>query len=89
MNKWALLIVGALFLVWGIGVGAGLMYMFDPDRGSRRRRYVKNRAQDMMENANDVISDRASDLRDQASSRIPDRSAFKMPMMGSMMKKVM
>ncbi len=96
MSKWVLLLVGALFLVAGTGIGAGLMYIFDPDRGTRRRRYVMHRAQDMVDNANEVISDRAgdlrdqaSDLRDQATSKIPDMGSAKMRGMANLLKKSM
>lgn len=75
MNKsWLVLGAAVLFLVWGIGIGAGLMYMFDPDRGKRRRRLVRNRAEDLLDKTNDTVDnlrDSAGDLRDRTVSRIP------------------
>jgi len=34
----------ALFLVGGLGLGAGLMYMLDPDKGARRRQLARTQA---------------------------------------------
>ncbi len=30
--------------LWGLGLGAGLMYFYDPDRGTRRRALVRDKA---------------------------------------------
>jgi hypothetical protein len=35
---------GKIALIAGVGLGSGLMYLFDPDRGKQRRSLVRDRA---------------------------------------------
>ena len=53
-------------LVGGVGLGAALMYIFDPDRGKRRRTLIR----DKVEAAGNKISDKAEktgrDLKNRA-----------------------
>lgn len=53
------------FLV-GIGVGAGLMYFLDPDRGARRRSLVRDKAVGLSNDAKQAIGDTAEDLSNRA-----------------------
>jgi|SRR6266446_2431981 len=52
-------------LVGGVGLGAALMYVFDPDRGKRRRALVPDKA----EAAGNKVSDRAGKMRRDLSNR--------------------
>lgn len=50
-------------LVSAAGVGAGLMYMFDPDRGKRRRALVRNKMTHAAKLAGDVAGRTGRDVR--------------------------
>jgi gas vesicle protein len=43
------------WIVGGIWLGAGLMYLLDPDRGKRRRNAIRDKATDVMDKAGDAI----------------------------------
>jgi len=46
--------LGGLFsLVGGIGIGAGLLYLLDPDKGKRRRQQILESASDLASHAKD------------------------------------
>lgn len=45
------------------GLGAGLMYLFDPDRGKRRRALLRNRAEHATRIARDVAGKTQRDVR--------------------------
>ena len=63
-------------LVGGVGLGAALMYIFDPDRGQRRRAQIREK----VEAAGNKVSDKAEkvgrDLRDRASSVVAETKAM-------------
>ncbi len=66
-----------LLLLGGIGLGAGLMYMLDPDRGRRRRALVRdqltsasNRASKALGRASRDLSNRAQGVVAQARKRM-------------------
>src|SRR5688500_1210728 len=50
----------------GAGLGAALMYAFDPDRGKRRRALVKDKLVSASDKAVDAASATARDLRNRA-----------------------
>lgn len=50
----------------GVGIGAGLMYLFDPDRGNRRRALMRDKAIGLSNDATDTIQGKAKDLRNRA-----------------------
>jgi hypothetical protein len=49
-------------LAAGIGLGAGLMYYLDPDRGSRRRTHLRNQMVHASHQVRDVAGKRGRDL---------------------------
>jgi uncharacterized membrane protein len=53
-------------LLGTLGLGAGLMYFLDPDRGKRRRALVKDRAAHLSKIANREIYKKGVDLRNRA-----------------------
>lgn len=53
-------------LVGGVGLGAALMYIFDPDRGGRRRALIRDKAVAAGNKANDVASKMSRDVRNRA-----------------------
>lgn len=44
------------FIVGGMWLGAGLMYLLDPDRGKRRRNAIRDKAGDVMDKAGDAVA---------------------------------
>jgi gas vesicle protein len=50
----------------GVGLGAALMYAFDPDRGKRRRAGVRDKLVSATDKAADAVSVTARDLRNRA-----------------------
>jgi len=64
----------------GLGIGALLMYLFDPEEGQQRRGYLTEAASDLASRAGSTLgsawesaSDTASDLGDRASSALSSR----------------
>jgi hypothetical protein len=55
-----------LTMLSGVGLGAALMYAFDPDRGKRRRALVRDKLVSSTETAVDAASATARDLRNRA-----------------------
>jgi len=53
-------------LIGGLGLGAALMYVLDPERGKRRRALVKDKAVRAAHKTSDVLDARARDLRNRA-----------------------
>ncbi len=51
----------------GLGLGAGLMYLFDPDRGRRRRALMRDQVVHALNASGDAISKTSRDLGNRAS----------------------
>jgi uncharacterized membrane protein len=68
-------------MLGGIGLGAGLMYLLDPDRGRRRRATVRDQMVEMLHEAADTIQKGVRDFNNRvfgrligaASAFIPDK----------------
>jgi hypothetical protein len=50
----------------GIGLGAGLMYILDPDRGSRRRAVARDKFTSAVNKTGQAISSKSRDLSNRA-----------------------
>ena len=50
-------------LLWSLGIGAGLMYFFDPSRGNRRRALVRDQVVSLRERSDDALDVAMRDLR--------------------------
>ena len=55
-----------LLFLGGIGLGAGLMYMFDPDKGRRRRATARGAAHHMVNAFDDAVGKTSRDLSNRA-----------------------
>jgi osmotically-inducible protein OsmY len=53
-------------LVGGVGLGAALMYLFDPDRGKRRRALIRDKFEAAGNKASDLTGKMSRDLRNRA-----------------------
>lgn len=60
------------WLVGGIWLGAGLMYVLDPDRGKRRRAMFRDKATDVLEQAGDAIEKKSNAIHQQAREFVAD-----------------
>ncbi len=60
---------GAIVL-GGIGLGAGLMYLLDPDRGRRRRATARDQMVEMLHEAADTFQKGVRDLNNRVSGRL-------------------
>jgi len=56
----------AIAFASGMGVGGGLMYFLDPDRGSRRRALVKDKTVSTVHDVKDAIGGAACDVKNRA-----------------------
>jgi hypothetical protein len=61
---------GLIRLLMAFGIGAGLMYFLDPDRGKTRRALAKDKATGLTNDARDALTGRAKDLSNRASGMI-------------------
>jgi len=50
-------LAGLLSLVGGVGIGAGLLYLLDPDKGQKRRNQLMSSASDLASTAKDYAGD--------------------------------
>lgn len=65
-------------LVGGVGLGAALMYIFDPDRGGRRRALIRDKVVAAGNKAGDVAGKVSRDLRNRADGIVAEtKSLFK------------
>jgi hypothetical protein len=48
---------GLLSLAGGVGLGAGLLYLLDPDQGAKRRKYIAKRASGLASSARDYAGE--------------------------------
>ncbi|HJQ70229.1 MAG TPA: BON domain-containing protein [Blastocatellia bacterium] len=53
-------------LISGIGLGAGLMYLLDPDRGRRRRAMARDKMVHLLHKADDAVGTTSRDVRNRA-----------------------
>ncbi|HJZ67248.1 MAG TPA: BON domain-containing protein [Blastocatellia bacterium] len=56
----------ALVMIGGIGLGAGLMYALDPDRGKRRRAMLRDKVDRAINKIEDAIQTTSRDIRNRA-----------------------
>ena len=69
----------AVGLIGAAGIGAGLMYLFDPDRGKRRRAGIRNKAIHINHIATDVATKTQRDLRNRLRGVVCELKALVRP----------
>lgn len=65
-----------LALVGGLGLGAALMYLFDPDRGRGRRDVIREKAEGAANKAGEYAEKMSRDIRDRASEVVSEAKAI-------------
>ena len=63
-------------LVGGLGLGAALMYLFDPDRGGRRRALIREKAEGAANKAGEYAETMSRDLRNRAYEVVAEAKAI-------------
>ncbi len=56
----------------GLAIGAGLMYILDPDRGNRRRALARDQVVSAAHTVEDTVSGRSQDIRNRAQGVIAE-----------------
>ena len=57
---------GIIAILSGLGAGAALMYLFDPNEGNRRRSLIRDKATSMNNKTQTAIGGRVRDLSNRA-----------------------
>jgi len=63
-------------VIGGIGVGAALMYLFDPNGGRRRRALIRDKAVGIKNDVTDAIEGKAKDLGNRAKGVVHDAKSL-------------
>ena len=64
-------------ILGGIGLGAALMYLLDPDRGNRRRALIRDKVVKLNRQTQEAVGGRAKDLSNRAKGMLHEaKSAF-------------
>jgi hypothetical protein len=67
-NAWAIL--------GGLGAGAALMYLMDPQRGNQRRALIRDKASSWSKKTREAIDTKARDLRNRAQGMLHEGEAM-------------
>ena len=68
---------GIFALLSGLGVGAALMYLYDPKEGNRRRAIIRDKANSLNRQAQEAVQDRVEDFGNRARGMLHEaKSAF-------------
>lgn len=60
----------------GIGAGAALMYLLDPDRGELRRSQIRDKALDTGNGLKNAVIETSHDIRDKAQHILHEAGSF-------------
>jgi osmotically-inducible protein OsmY len=67
----------ALTFAAGVGLGTGMMYLLDPDRGKRRRAFLLNKCASSARRTGEIFEGTARDLRNRTQGIVAElRSQF-------------
>jgi hypothetical protein len=66
---------GILALLAGLGAGAAVMYLFDPEGGGRRRALIRDKATKINRQTREAIEGRTKDLSNRAQGNWSDGPA--------------
>ncbi len=80
--KYSSSVKNILAVLGGVGAGAGLMYLLDPDRGEDRRAAIKEKAVGISNDLRKSVYTTGSELKARASEVIHDATA-RLPRVGN------
>jgi uncharacterized membrane protein len=66
----------AMAMISSLGVGAGLMYMFDPDRGKRRRAGVRDKVTHIANQTDEAIGKTSRDLANRLTGMVAEAESM-------------
>lgn len=69
----------AMAIVSSLGVGAGLMYFFDPDRGKRRRAEIRNKARHVVNKTDEALGKTSRDLANRFNGIVAEAGSMFFP----------
>lgn len=68
---------GIIALLAGLGAGAALMYLLDPDRGNRRRALIRDKVVKVNRQTQEAVGGKLRDVSNRAKGMLHEaRSAF-------------
>ena len=68
---------GIFTILGGLGAGAALMYLFDPNEGNRRRSMIRDKATSLNNSAQTAVGGRVRDISNRAKGLLHEsKSAF-------------
>ena len=68
---------GLMVLLGGVGLGAAIMYMLDPDRGNRRRALLRDKVTKVNRQTQQAVSGKVHDMTNRAKGMLHEaKSAF-------------
>jgi hypothetical protein len=71
---------GIFALIAGLGAGAAVMYLLDPDRGNRRRALIRDKMVKLNRQTQESVSGKAKDFANRAKGMLHEaKSAFEPP----------
>lgn len=64
-------------MITGLGIGAALMYLFDPDDGNRRRALIRDKGTSLGRKTQETVLGRVTDLTNRSKGMLHDaKKAF-------------
>lgn len=69
----------AMGVISSLGIGAGLMYILDPDRGKRRRAHVRDKIRHVANKTDDAIGKTSRDLANRVSGVVAEAESLFFP----------
>jgi hypothetical protein len=66
---------GIFAILGGLGAGAALMYLFDPNEGNRRRGLIRDKATSLNNSAQTAVGGRVRDLSNRAKGLLNESRA--------------
>ena len=70
---------GIIAILGGLGAGAALMYLLDPDGGNRRRALIRDKMVKLNRQTQDAVSGRVKDMSNRAKGMLHEAKSMVEP----------